>query len=75
MSLTVSAVCVDLVDILSDLSFDGFGYFLVFLDTIWHTTTARRSTKRTLKIIVLMQMLTIVTYAYCVTIVWIYHED
>ena len=28
MSLTVSAVCVDLVDILSDLSFDGFGYDL-----------------------------------------------
>ena len=63
------------VDILSDLSFDGFGYFLVLLDTIWLTTMTRRSTKITPKVIVLVQMLTIWTYVHCVTIVWIYCED
>ena len=71
-SLTFSAVE---VDILSDLSFDAFGFYLVFLGTIWRTTTTRRSTKITLKVIVLMQMLTILTCAYCITIVWTYHED
>ena len=47
---------------------------MVFLDKIWRPTTTRRSTKITLKVIVLVQMLTLVTYAYCVTIVWTYHE-
>ena len=32
-NFTVSAIWVVWVDILSDLSFDGFGHFLVFLDT------------------------------------------
>ena len=58
------------VDIISGLSFDGFGHFLVFLYTIWRTTT-----KITLKVIVLEQMLTILTYAYCVAIVSTYDED
>ena len=31
--------------------------------------------KITLKVIVLVQMLTILTYAYCVKIVWTYHAD
>ena len=65
------------VDILSHLSSDGFGYgyFLVFLDTIWRTTMTRRSTKITLKVKVLVQMLTILTYVHCVTTIKIYHED
>ena len=57
-----SAVWVVCVDVLSDPSFDRFGYFLVFLDTMWRTITTWRSTKITLKVIVLVQMLTISTY-------------
>ena len=58
------------VDIIWNLSFDGFGHFLVFLYTIWRTTT-----KITQKVIVLEQKLTILTYAYCVAIVSTYDED
>ena len=62
-TLTYFTVSVIWVDILLDLSFDGFGYFLVFLDTIARTITTRRSTKITLKVIVLVQMFSILTYA------------
>ena len=75
LSVTLSAVWVVWVDVLLDPSFDRFGYFLVFLDTMWRTITNWRSTKITLKVIVLVQMLTILTYAYCVKIVWTYHAD
>ena len=47
--------------------------FLVFW--IPRTTTTTRSTKLTHKVIVLVQILTLLTYAYCVTIVWTYRED
>ena len=47
--------------------------FLVFW--ISRTTTTTRSTKLTQKVIVLVQILASLTYAYCVTIVWTYHED
>ena len=71
-SIAFSAVW---VDILSDLLFDGFRYYLVYLRMIWRTTTTRQSTKITQKVIILVQMLTILTYAYCVTVVWTCHED
>ena len=42
--------------------------FLVFW--IPRTTTTTRSTIQPQKVIVLVQILTLLTYAYCVTIVW-----
>ena len=47
--------------------------FLVFW--IPRTTTTTRSTIQPQKVIVLVQILTLLTYAYCVTIVWTYSED
>ena len=39
------------------------------------TTTTTRSTKLTQKVIVHVQILTLLTYAFCVTIAWTYSED
>ena len=50
--------------------FDGFGYFLVFLNTIWRTTTTNNTGGHSP-----CAMLTILTYAHCDTIVWTYHAD
>ena len=47
--------------------------FLVFW--IPRTTATTRSTIQPQKVIVLVQILTLLTYAYCVTIVWTYHEN
>ena len=39
------------------------------------TITTTRSTKLTQKVIVHVQILTLLTYAFCVTIAWTYSED
>ena len=39
------------------------------------TTTTTRSTKLTQKVIVHVQILTLLTYAFYVTIAWTYSED
>ena len=49
--------------------------FVRQIEMIYLLKLDNQATKRTLKIIVLGQMLATLTYACCVTIVWTYQED